>query len=412
MNDYCITSKDREILRALAQELRSDAESPLQDEKRKLWTKHNDLKTNQPLVFCDPENGWHEIITDDMLKCESQLARNWEWFLRRQLFTSRIMLDDVVIDAEFTVPYIVSNNGWGLRIEHIGGENNGAYHVKQAIQDYEEDFSKLHYPEYTVDYAASNRLLSLAQETFEPILTVRRYHAWWWSLGMTAQLIDLRGLEDFMYDLVDEPEWIHRFMDFLCTGTLKMIDRLEQEGLLCQNIGNRYVGSGGFGFTDQIAPVDEHKVTSMDMWGFVESQETVSISPEMYNEFIYPYHERIASRFALNCFACCEPYDLRWKYARNLPRLRRVSCSPWSNREKTEENLGMNYIASFKLNPSPLSQHNMDEDYVRQLLRDALKGATHCVPELIMKDCHTIGHNPQNPVRWVQMAREEIARIL
>ena len=411
MAGYTMSAGDREILRALAQELRADAELPIQAERRKLWTAHNDLKTGQPLIFCDPENGWHEIITDDMLKCAGEPARGWEWHLRRQLFTSRVMRDDVVIDAEFTVPYVTSDDGWGLKIQHIGGQNNGAYHVKKAIEDYERDFPKIHFPEYSVDYAASDALLTLARETFEPILTVRRYHPWWWSLGLTAQLIDLRGLEDFMYDLIDEPEWVHRFMELLCSGTLRRIDRLEREGLLCQNTGNRYVGSGGFGFTDQIAPVPSGAVKASDMWGFVESQETVSISPEMYNEFVYPYHERIANRFALNCFGCCEPYDLRWKYARRLPRLRRVSCSPWSDRRKMRENLGAEYIASIKLNPSPLSVPHMDEDFVRAQLREALENSVGCVPELIMKDCHTIGRNPNNPVRWVQMAREEIGRV-
>ena len=68
MAGYTMSAGDREILRALAQELRADAELPIQAERRKLWTAHNDLKTGQPLIFCDPENGWHEIITDDMLK--------------------------------------------------------------------------------------------------------------------------------------------------------------------------------------------------------------------------------------------------------------------------------------------------------------------------------------------------------
>ena len=44
-------------------------------------------------------------------------------------------------------------------------------------------------------------------------------------------------------------------------------------------------------------------------------------------------------------------------------------------------------------------------------LRSVLENSVGCVPELIMKDCHTIGRNPNNPVRWVQIAREEIDRI-
>jgi hypothetical protein len=52
----------------------------------------------------------------------------------------------------------------------------------------------------------------------------------------------------------------------------------------------------------------------------------------------------------------------------------------------------------------------MDEDVVRADLRSTLEITRGCIVELIMKDNHTLGGNPQNLVRWVQIAREEIER--
>ena len=33
------------------------------------------------------------------------------------------------------------------------------------------------------------------------------------------------------------------------------------------------------------------------------------------------------------------------------------------------------------------------------------------IVELLMKDNHTLGHNPANASRWVQIAREEVAKV-
>lgn len=83
--------------------------------------------------------------------------------------------------------------------------------------------------------------------------------------------------------------------------------------------------------------------------------------PDMYGEFIYPYHEKIARRIGLNCYGCCEAFEGRWKYVSKLPNLRRVSCSPWSKRDVAAELLGNRYISSHKLSPTPLASFHMDE---------------------------------------------------
>jgi hypothetical protein len=56
-----------------------------------------------------------------------------------------------------------------------------------------------------VDADATGRLLSLAHETFAGLLEVRLKTAWWWTLGMTWTLVNLRGLSQMMYDMVDQP---------------------------------------------------------------------------------------------------------------------------------------------------------------------------------------------------------------
>jgi len=75
------------------------------------------------------------------------------------------------------------------------------------------------------------------------------------------------------------------------------------------------------------------------------------------------------------------------------------------------ELLGKDYIASVKLSPSHLASKRINEDIVRRQIRSALEGGNGCSIELIMKDNNTLGGNPNNAVRWVEITREEIHRI-
>ena len=153
------------------------------------------------------------------------------------------------------------------------------------------------------------------------------------------------------------------------------------------------------------------RVRNIDLWCLTESQETVGVSPALFAEFIYPYQRTIAERFGLNCYGCCEPVDQRWQVLRGLPRLRRVSVSPWSSVSRMAENLGRDYILSRKPSPTPLAMPMMDEQAVRADLCQDLNDARDTVLEIIMKDNHTLGGNPRNAQRWVAIVREEIDRL-
>ncbi len=65
------------------------------------------------------------------------------------------------------------------------------------------------------------------------------------------------------------------------------------------------------------------------------------------------------------------------------------------------------YIYSHKPNPAMLAVEAIDEDLIRDGLRQFYKKTKGCHVELIMKDNHTLGNNPDNIVRWARIAREE-----
>lgn len=348
---------------------------------------------------------------DYTLRCSDPLARVWEMALRKQIYWANVLKDDKVIEPFFDVPYSYTDTGWGVELKKRRTVENGSYIVEPAVEEFESVFEKLHHPEIVVDWKESELLMQMAHSVFDGILTVRRKNTWWWTLGLCWDYVDLRGMENFMCDFLLEPEWAERMLDLLCEGKLHMLDFLEENGLLAQNTGGTYTGSGGFGFTRQIAPVEGRHVVTGDMWGFCESQETAQVSPEIYRDFIFPRHKRILERFALSCYGCCEPYDPRWEYVRQLPHLRKVSVSPWANWATVPEFLGQDYIASIKPSPTPLATAHMDEDVVRADCRRAVEQTKGGVCEFLMKDNHTLGGCPHNASRWVEIMREEIARV-
>ena len=98
----------------LAERVAQLAASPRMAETRRLWQQHNRLEKTRPVVFCDPENGWNEILTEAQMQCRGKLARRWEMDLRKEIFWAEEMGDDKPLDPCFDVPYTVSADDWGL----------------------------------------------------------------------------------------------------------------------------------------------------------------------------------------------------------------------------------------------------------------------------------------------------------
>ena len=406
--DLFISQTEKDILKRLAERVRTIACSDDMARTRKLWSRHNDLHHTRPLVFCDPENGWNEIVTEKQMECEGKIARRWEMDLKKEIFWGEEMGDDKPIDPVFDVPYTVSPDDWGVEAVFHKTNKLGSYVWDPPVKDYEKDLKMLHSPQFEIDEKTTNGCLELASEIFGGILDVRLKGIWWWSLGVTMPAAFLRGLQNTLYDFIDHPDDVKRLLSIISNGHLNKLDFLENKGLLSLNNDGTYVGSGGYGYTEDLPRSDfDGSVRTVDMWGFTDSQETVNVSPQMYEEFIFPAEKPIMDRFGLTCYGCCEPLQSRWHVVKRHSNLRRVSCSPWADVEKMAEFLEDRYIYSMKPSPSAISTPVIDKAGIRDDLRRKLEITKDCVVEIIMKDNHTIGGRPENVTEWCRIAREE-----
>ncbi len=407
-DDLAMTAEDRQVLRKLAERVAAIAASERMAEVRRLWAKTNRLERTRPPIFCDPENGWNEIITERHMQCRGKLARRWEMDLRKDIFWGEVMGDDKPVGPCFNVPYTAATDDWGLQSVYHKGDGNGSYSWEGAIKDYAADLKKMHSPPVVIDWETTNGCVQIAQDVLGDLLPVRLKGVWWWSLGLTWLAATFRGLQDMLCDFIEHPDELKELLSILSRGQLDKLDYLEANNLLSLNNDGTYVGSGGFGFSDELPRPDfSGHVRTGDLWGFTESQETLNVSPAMYEEFIFPYEKPIMERFGLTCYGCCEPLHGRWHVVKQHPHLRRVSCSPWVNVEKMAANLGDKYIFSMKPNPAALAVAEPDEDAIRKGIRENLEKTRGCVVELIMKDNHTLAHRPANAVTWCHIAKEE-----
>ncbi len=408
-----VTDKDRKILRDLAGRVAEIAEQEIQKKKIKLWKDHNSLKTTQPVILADPENGWNDIITEDILECEGNLARRWELLLKKDIIYAEKIKDDRPIEAIFEIGYTYTQNDWvGESGMFRGGTDGGSYYWDASVKNL-DDVEKIRMPEINIDYKVTNDTLELARDVFDGLLDVRLKGIWWWTLGFTLDLVMIIGLENMMMLFYDNPGLIHAVNKKIAKGYEKKINFLTENNLLSLNNDGTYVGSGGLGYCDEL-PAEDFSGTQVrpaDIWVLAESQETSLVSTEMFDEFIFSYQLPLIKKFGLVCYGCCEPLDKRWEVIKKIPNLRRVSVSPWAERKKMAEYLGDRYIYSMKPTPADLAVPVMDKEYVLKNMIEDMKTAKGCVVEVLMKDNHTLGGNPENLYDWVKITRQAINKI-
>jgi len=416
-SDLVFPENDKQVLRDLGKQVAEIAHRPIMAERRKLWIDHNNLKEPRPVILCDPENGWNEIITDDQITCTNSIARRWECELRKQVFWGDEMNDDYVVEPYFNSEHIFQETPWGVEgvskhaTEFHRVEGGGSYHIDTILDDFETQFEKIEQPVMTIDFDLTEKVHAIAQEIFDGSITPRLKTFWFWATGPTDEYIKLRGMQNMLLDFYDHPDYVHKTMKLIQQWTIGRLEYLEKESLLTLNNDGSYVGSGGQGLTDQL-PADDFqgKVRLKDMWALSESQATVGVSNEMFEEFIFQYQLPIMERFGLTCYACCEPMDQRIDIVRRASTLRRVSVSNWAKKDVMSEKLGQDYVYSVKPNPAFISTPEIDESSAREDVRAILAAAKNNRLELVMKDNHTLGKNRENIKAWVKIAREELSR--
>jgi len=417
ITDWKLTEHDKKILRELAKQKIEIANNPVNEERKQAWLALHDLKPIRPMILAE----WggirdHNKPFAPQLQCSENWTRNIESSLLSEIWVFNSLRDDHVVEPFINMNWFVECSDYGVQATVYEGNNEGGLGARRwdpPLKNLQDDFHKLENRTFSVNFAKTFAYKAMLEEIFSDILPVRFRGSYWWTLGMTIEIVYLIGLEQLMLYMYDDPEGLHRLMEFMRDEYLRYIRWLEIHGLLNLNNENDYVGSGSTGYTSELPKSsDNKKVISRDMWVLLESQETVGVGPELFEEFIFQYQLPIANRFGLLYYGCCEPLHTRWHIVSKFPNLRSVSIAPLCNQEFMAEAMGKNYVFSRKPNPTLISTANFD----KKLIMDDLKKTItickkhNCPLEIIMKDVHTLHEDPSRLAKWVEFAREAIAK--
>lgn len=399
-------TEDRTILRDLASEIAEAAANPVMAERRRLWKQHNGLQRVRPMILVFPEGAWRELLPRDVLECGDEQARDIEWQLRLRLYYRDHIPDDSVMENEWVVQKAFTNSGWGLEPRHVPSTlPEGAWGFDPVIKE-PADLDKLRYPEVHYDEVATQTKLAQAQDLFGDILQVKLKGIGHMSFHLMHIYTGLRGLEQVMLDMCENPQMLHDAMAFMEEGHHRLVQQYLDLNLFSLNNDSTYHSSGGVGYTDELPRIgyDPNHITPADMWASAEAQEMAQIGPEMHEEFSLDYEKRLLAPFGLNGYGCCEDLSGKIESVLRIPNIRRISISPFADVDRSAEALGSKAIYSWK--PHPAHLVGFDEDRVRQYIRHTLDVTRGCVIEMILKDTHTCEHHPERFTHWTEIARE------
>ena len=397
---------EKEHIRTLAKKKREMAESPRMKEIVRLWTAHNDGRSERPMIHFEMgtvgDKGFHYEC-----QCASQDARSVEWALGNSMQNQVTVGDDFPVTAEF----YVSNGSWMklFDLEPNRTRTNGVgFHINAVIESL-DTLDQIKPSPMGFDEEGVKRGLEYYGDLFGDILDVKPGMGGLYCCP-TNNLVQLMTMENLYMELYDNPDNFKEMMKRLGDDYVRYFTELERRGMLTPCCGCGWVAQGTFAFSDQMKK--EGPITLGDVWGFMDSQETVDISPDMFHEFFYPTYKRISSLFGRLSYGCCEPVHAFWeKSISKFGNLRKISISPWCDEEYMGAQLRGRGIV-YQRKPSPLfiggTDVALDEDGFREHIRKTMRAAEGCALEITFRDTYTLRGNLGKPRRAVEIVREEI----
>ncbi len=406
-----VNEKDRLRLRSLAMKQLEYAASAQNEIILKKWDALAHGRRETPTVRLLFSNFTHEVIKPRM-QCEGEEARQIEWTLLSTLVGRELFDDDTPISPTFDVSWAtrVSPFGTQSKITRASGENPQGFHIDPIVTDLETDMDLLRGGSFGVDREATQKRAELAQEIFGNILPVRMVQP---SLSgaITNPLVHLMGMENYYLAMYDTPDELHEVMDMATKVYEDYYDFLEREKLLLPTCGISPLAQESFAFNHELP--GDHVEKTTQCWGFLESQETTAVSPETFGEFVFPYQDRLVSRFGLLSYGCCERVDAIWPdYLSKWKNLRKLSVSPFNDERKVGEYLrGSNVVYYSKPRAEYVTCDGpMDEDALRSYFKEVCECASGCLFEMAQREVGTIFGDFSRGRRYVEIAKECIDR--
>jgi len=407
--------KERKIVRELAAKYYNIAMSGENLDKARLYKAVNDRKMIRPVVLID-EIPWFELNIDNCLDCvcEDPGLRALESHFRFWLARHKYFGCDLYLNPAFLVSKHVSISGIGIETEEkIVKTNEKNYIMSHQYMDMlanEDDLAKLHNHTVTYDEAGTKKQFEFTADIIGDIIPVKLTGlSSDYGLGqvMWDNVSRLRGVENLLADLAEEPEFMHKIARKMTDIFIDMTRQIEEQGLL--GVEQAYIHCTPALTDDLKRPENFDNIKLNNIWGRAAAQIFGSVSKAMHDEFEIDYAVESMKPFGMVYYGCCEPLDKKVDIIKKIKNLRKVSITPWADINVAAEVIGNDYVIAAKPNPANVSTV-FDEAVIRKELKEIVNAVKRnggsC--DIVLKDISTVAGKPEHLLTWAKIAMEVV----
>lgn len=409
---------DKAILRQLATQYMDIATLPIQRETLDLIKAFNRGDNTRPLVtiFQLP---WNELTSNNdflKLQCEDKFLRNHvEVFFRREIYRWNHHQTDMPLEPVLKIPFAATVSRYAPNVQQtlLATDPQNSVKSHSYINQFQdlEDVAKIKDVTVSCDRNLSKERLDLVTAMIGDIIPIHQEGGAYIHTPLWDVLTELMGVEEIYYQLIDNPELLHALMDRLTNVTLSGFEQINK--LQLASVSNNYCHCSPT-YTDELLPdfVSTKESVTKNAWTFTMAQLFSSTSPAVTAEFEIPYISKIAEKFGMIYYGCCERLDDRLDIVQTIPNLRKISCSPWSDKKNFAANLNPKFIMSNKPSPAFLAMPDFDEAFIEKDLIETCEIAkSHGLRvEFLLKDVSTLKNDPNRLARWAKIAMKVVNR--
>ena len=423
-------------IRRLSEQVAEAAADPRYARLKDMWTQHHGLKkVSKPPVYVGlyvfPDFYsviWQELISPGTLVSRDPLERDVEIQLRQRLYKHEHIPDDDVLLPIVWVKAVPTESGdksvgrvgsvqlsghtdgseaarlWGLPfLTQTTDTAGGAYKVDPVVKA-ERDIHNLLRPAFAVDQEKTDLHVERAEELVDGLLDVKVVTD---EVGFAPSetVVSLMGIESILYGVIDNPDFVHMMMEIVTDGTIEYHRQREEAGAV------EIEQTWGYRAHYEELALGQSLHHLANGWLNVSAQSLCGLSPAMYAEFLQPYHASLTAAFGDTkvYYHACEPITKKIPVIRELPNLRRLHISPWTDLEVAVEQVGENIELETEVHTADtIFVHTSEE--MRKSLGRLLDVAGHRVMDVNLTALETVGENPSVLTTWAQIAQEVTAK--
>jgi hypothetical protein len=393
----------KQAVRELGKRYAEIAALPRQQETIDRWRKLNGLDPVRPMVRLE-QLPWDELDwgADQMVNTEGPLAPI-ERRLRMTIYAQDNFPADMVVLPYLGIAKTVNNARLGpvWQVDRIGLSQHYAEQLTTL-----EEVRALETPTIQVDPELDQQRLAELSEVLDGVLPVKLVGHIRHS-GLWDRITTLISPQRVLFDLIDRPEYVAELIAKFVEMEMGVLDQFEAHGLLEAPAADIHC-TGAFADELPSADYDEARPLAKDTWTFSMAQMFSDVSPAMHEQFDIQPLKPLLDRYGLVYYGCCEPLHHKIDIIRKLNTVRKISASPWADKEKEAEAIGGDYVLSAKPNPAYLAMDRFDGALVRKELQATVAACRrHGTPcEMILKDVSTVRNDPARLREWEQIAME------